>query len=62
MEKPKPKVKVYRPMKFGEGMQPGTAEWELNRRRARKEEREADLHLAELEATQHEREREPHSI
>jgi hypothetical protein len=58
----KPKRRVYKPMKFGEGMQPGTAEWELNRRRDRNEEREAKLHLADLEATRHEREPEPRSI
>jgi DNA (cytosine-5)-methyltransferase 1 len=40
--------------------QPGTVEWELNQRRLRKEDREAKLHLAELDATRHERE--PHSI
>jgi hypothetical protein len=32
------------------------------RRRVRKEERDAELQMARLQATRHEREREPHSI
>src|ERR1039458_1475928 len=39
--RPIPKRRVYKPTRFGEGMQPGTVEWELNQRRERKEEREA---------------------
>jgi hypothetical protein len=35
-------MKVYKPTKFGEEMQPGTVEWELNRRRLLKEQREDD--------------------
>lgn len=34
--------KVYKSAKFGEGMQPGTVEWELNRRKMRAEERAAE--------------------
>jgi hypothetical protein len=49
MKSAKPRVKVYKPTRFGEGMQPGTVESELNRRRARKDERQAKLHLAELD-------------
>lgn len=35
MKPAKPRVKVYKPTRFGEGMQPGTVEWELNQRRLR---------------------------
>jgi hypothetical protein len=68
MDKPAPKSKlrptrrVYKPTKPGGVMQPGTVDWELNRRHDMKEERQAKLHFAELEATRHERERETHSI
>ena len=61
-ERPKPKRRAYKPARFGEGMQPGTVEWELNRRRERKEEREAVRSMAEMEATRAEREREPRSV
>ena len=37
-------------MRFGEGTQPGTVEWELNRRRLRAEQREDDRQWAELQA------------
>jgi len=33
MSGPKWDGKLYRPVKFGEGMQPGTLEWEHERRR-----------------------------
>ena len=36
----KPKRRVYKPIKFGESMQTGAVEWELNRRRLLKEQRE----------------------
>jgi hypothetical protein len=49
MQKLKPRRRVYKPMHFGEGVQPGTVEWELNRRRARKEQQEDDLLWAEME-------------
>jgi hypothetical protein len=58
MQKPKPKRRVYKPMRFGEGMQPGTVEWELNKRRLSKEQREDNRQWAEMEAM---RERETHS-
>ena len=45
----------------GKGKQPATVEWELNRRMELKEEREAAHQLANLQATSHEREREPQS-
>jgi hypothetical protein len=35
MSGPKWNGKLYRPVKFGEGMQPGTAEWEHERRQRR---------------------------
>jgi hypothetical protein len=54
VERPKPKRRVYKPMRAGEGVQPGTVEWELNRRRDRKEEREAVRRLAELKAEREE--------
>jgi len=54
--------KIRKPMKFGEGMQPGTVEWELNRRRLRAERHEDNRQWAEIQAKRHEREREPHSI
>jgi hypothetical protein len=38
-------------MRFGEGMQPGTVEWELNQRRRRAQQREDDRHWAEIQAT-----------
>ena len=44
-------------MRFGEGVQPGTVEWELNKRRVRKEQREDDRLWAEMDAKR-ERERE----
>jgi hypothetical protein len=50
MPKPKPRRRVFKPMRFGEGMQPGTVEWELNKLRLRKEEREDDRQWAEMEA------------
>jgi hypothetical protein len=63
MQKKKPTRSVYRPTKFGEGPQPGAAEWEMIRRRVRKEERDAELQLAlDIQATRNERERESHSI
>jgi hypothetical protein len=62
MQKKKPTRRVYRPTKFGESPQPGAAEWEMIRRRVRKEERDAELQLVRLQATRNEREREPHSI
>jgi hypothetical protein len=34
--------KVAKPMKFGEGMQPGTVEWELKRRREQAQNRRED--------------------
>jgi hypothetical protein len=49
--------KVYKPTKFGEGLQPGTVEWELNRRRQRAEERE----LQEIQKSRPVIEREPRS-
>jgi hypothetical protein len=49
-------------MRFGEGMQPGTVEWELNRRRQRKEQREEDKQWAQLQATRAEWERGPCSV
>jgi hypothetical protein len=58
MQKPKLKPRVYKPMRFGEGVQSGTVESELNKRRLRKEKREDDLLWAEMEAK---RERESHS-
>jgi hypothetical protein len=36
------KRRVFKPTRFGEGIQPGTVEWELNQRRLRKERREDD--------------------
>jgi len=62
MKPAKPRVKVYKPTRFDEGLQPGTVKEELNQRRVRMEERESELQLARLQATRHEREREPHSI
>jgi len=59
VEHPKPKRRVYKPIRFGEGMQPGTAEWEMNRRRELKLNHQANDQLAELEATQGKRERRP---
>lgn len=47
---------------IAEGMQPGSVEWELNRRRELKLERAAVRHMAELEATREQREREPRSV
>lgn len=60
--KPKPKRRVYKPIRFGERMQPGTVEWELNRRRERKEEREAERYMAEMQAARHGLEHEPNWI
>lgn len=34
--------RVYRPAKFGEGMKPGTVEWELTRRRVQRQRRQDD--------------------
>jgi hypothetical protein len=62
MDKPRPKVKQYKPMKFGEGMQPGTVEWELNRRRLRKEQREDEKLWAKTQETRREQERDPRSL
>ena len=45
-------------MKFGEGMQPGTVEWEMNRRKFQKEKRKDEKEWAKLQAT---REREARS-
>jgi hypothetical protein len=59
MSPPSRKVKVYKPTKFGEGMQPGTAEWEQNRRKLLKEQRAEDRAWAKMQATRSEREREP---
>ena len=56
-EPPKPKRRVYKPMKFGEGVQPGTVEWELNQRRFRKEQREDEKAWAQIEAGRVEQER-----
>jgi hypothetical protein len=49
-------------MKFGEGMQPGTVEWELNKHRQCKEQRENEKQWAQLQATRAERERDPRSL
>jgi hypothetical protein len=43
-------------------MQPGTVEWELNKRRLRKEQREYEKEWAKIEAAHLERERELGSI
>jgi hypothetical protein len=40
MEKKRPRRRAYKPAKFGEGLQSGTAEWELIRRQRRKLDRE----------------------
>lgn len=42
--------KVYKPVRFGEGIQEGTVEWEINRRNIRKQEREEDRRWAEIQA------------
>lgn len=42
-------------MKFGEGMQPGTVEWELNKHRQCKEQRENEKQWAQLEPTHDDR-------
>ena len=42
--------KPMKAMKFGEGMQPGTVEWELNQRRIRAARREEDRQWAEIQA------------
>lgn len=42
--------KVYRPTKFGEGMQPGTVEWELARRRAAAEKRADTIAWKKMQA------------
>jgi hypothetical protein len=54
--------RVYKPIRFGEGLQPGTVEWEQNRRTLRKELAEDERPLAEMEATRDELERKPRSI
>jgi hypothetical protein len=43
------KGKVHKPTKFGEGMQPGTVDWEMNQRRHRAEERQAEREWAKRE-------------
>ena len=53
--------RVYKPTKFAKGMQPGTVESELNRRRLRKERREDDRQRAKIQATRLECERESRS-
>ena len=55
VENSKPKRRVYKPIRFGEGMQPGTTEWEISRRRELKLNHEANDQLVELEATQDKR-------
>jgi hypothetical protein len=42
MEKRKHRRRVYKPTKFGEGLQPGSAEWELIVRQCRKQRRDED--------------------
>jgi hypothetical protein len=42
--------KIRKPMGFGDGMQPGTVEWELNQRRIRDARREGDRQWAEIQA------------
>ena len=52
---PKPskpiKHRVYKPMRFGEGMLPGTVDWERNKRLLREEEREEERQWAAIQAT-----------
>src|ERR1039457_4863581 len=50
MDKPKPKRGAQKPMRFGEGMKPGTVEWDLNQRRLRAERREDDRQWTALQA------------
>lgn len=50
MNKPTPKRRVYKPMRFGEGMQPGTVEWEANQRRLRAERRNEERQWVLLQA------------
>jgi hypothetical protein len=50
MKPAKPRVKVYKPTRFGEEMESGTVEWEWNQRRLRKERREDDRQWAEIQA------------
>lgn len=48
--------KACKLMKFGEGIQPGIVEWELNQRKLRKGQREDEKQWARLQATRTERE------
>jgi hypothetical protein len=52
----------YKQTKFGEGVRLDTLETELNRRLLRKERRENDRQLSEIQLTRRERERESHSV
>jgi len=55
MSKLKPKVEVLLSIKIVEGMQPGTVEHEMNRRKLLKEQRQEDKQWDRLQETRSER-------